>query len=122
MRILRDHPAGLFAVLMALAIQVFAPNWAALVMRSAASPELAAAEICHADGSGNDRRDGPQPAHQPACPVCQAFAAVQTLLASPSLPTTAPVLALRRLRRMPVRRCRIRSTTIRPRARAPPYS
>lgn len=122
MRMLRNHPAGLFVLALALMVQAFAPDWAALVMRSVASPTLAAAEICHADGSGSDRQDEPQPAHQPACPVCQAFAAVQTLLASPSLPTPAPVLALRRLRRLPVRRCRIRSFAIRPRARAPPYS
>lgn len=122
MRTVRNHPAGLVALALALMVQAFAPNWAALVMRSAGSPAIAAAEICHAGTSGEERQDDRQPPHQPACPVCQAFAAVQTLLASPSSPTPAPALTLRRLRRMPVRRCRIRSSTIRPRARAPPYS
>lgn len=123
MTALRNHPAGLIALLLALTIQAFAPDWAALVMRATGPAGLANADICHADAPEQppqDRQQQPSP-HAP-CPVCQAFAAVQTLLAGAAVPSPSPTLPPRRLRRRQQATVQIRSAGIRPRARSPPRS
>jgi hypothetical protein len=70
-------------VLIALAVQIFAPIAASWAAAAAASDPLQAAEICHSlpDSSGGTDQGADQHAHDGACLICcavQASAAVDT--------------------------------------------
>ncbi len=113
----RHHPAGLALLVLALLVQAFAPDWATLVMR--AVPDAAPAALCLADDHPSGPASPPH-AHDALCPVCQAFAAVQTALGSTPPPLQGPLATGRRLRSRRPRSRPIRRPFFRPKAREPP--
>jgi hypothetical protein len=91
---------GLLLAVAALAMQLVAGSFAMPRIVPSDFAQALAASICHADAGSSDQGDGSAPHHTPdcaVCPLCQAMAQAQVLLAPMAAVVAVPAMALLRV-------------------------